>query len=258
MMNSAEIIQKYESKIQFLESTILNQQHELDNYKKRCDQYMQAYDSLQHQVKELLRNRFGKKSERFIDPENPQRSLFGDDEMFANADAAGDLITEEEITVPAHQRKKKSKSSKELPRRIEIIPLSDVDKICSCGACKKIVSYETKELINYQPAVFEIIEQRREVGVCPVGCSGSMLTAPAPLHILPKTKATEEFLSFLVISKCDDRQPLYHLEKQLSARFGVDCSRQTMANWVIGMMEPLQPIFNLMKDEVRTYALTAA
>lgn len=87
------------------------------------------------------------------------------------------------------------------------------------------------------------------MGVCPKGCDGSIITAPAPLHILPKIKATEEFLSFLVVSKLEDRQPLYHLEKQLSARFGVECSRQTMANWVIGMMEPLQPIFNLLKQE---------
>lgn len=80
-----------------------------------------------------------------------------------------------------------------------------------------------------------------------------LLQAPAPLHILPKIKATEELLSFLVVSKMDDRQPLYHLEKQLRERYGVDCSRQSMANWVIALMTPLQPIFNLMKDEVIDY-----
>lgn len=257
-MNTAEILQAKDNKIHFLESKLIDQQNELDNYKKRCDQYMQAYDSLQHQVKELLRNRFGKKSERFIDPEHPQMSLFDSNEKFVSAEAAGDLITEEEITVASHKRKKKTKGNKELPRRIEIIPLSDADKICSCGACKKIINHEVKEMIDYQPAVFEIVEQRREVGVCPKGCDGSIITAASPLHILPKTKATEAFLSFLVVSKLEDRQPLYHLEKQLSARFGVDCSRQAMANWVIGMMEPLQPIFNLMKDEVIDYDIASA
>src|SRR3990167_6196232 len=107
-MNPAEIIKSQDVKIQFLESALLDQQNELDNYKKRCDQYMQAYDALQHQVKELLRNRFGKKSERFIDSEHPQMSLFGDNEKFSTADAAGDLITQDEITIPAHTRKKKS------------------------------------------------------------------------------------------------------------------------------------------------------
>src|SRR3546814_5078996 len=37
--------------------------------------------------------------------------------------------------------------------------------------------------------------------------------------LLPKTKATEELLAFLVVSKLDDRQPLYHLENQLSERY---------------------------------------
>jgi hypothetical protein len=64
--------------IEFYESRILAFQSELNTYQKRCEQYSQAYDSLQHQVQELLRYRFGKKSERFIDPENPQLSLFED------------------------------------------------------------------------------------------------------------------------------------------------------------------------------------
>ena len=140
---------------------------------------------------------------------------------------------------PAHTRKKKKKINKEVPRRIVIIPLPDADKICSCGACKNIIRHETKEMLHYQAAVFEIVEQRREVAACPKGCDGSIITAPAPLQILPKIKATEELLSFLVVSKLDDRQPLYHLEKQLRERYGVDCSRQSMANWMIALMAPL-------------------
>ena len=116
-----------------------------------------------------------------------------------------------------------------------------------------MIRYETKELLHRQSAVFEMVELRREVAVCPKGCHGAMVTAPAPLHILPKIKATEEFLSFLVVSKLDDRQPLYHLEKQLSERHGIDCSRQSMARWVIDLMIPLQPIYNLLKEYVIDY-----
>jgi transposase len=252
-MNSAENIINYENKIQALETQVVYYQSELNTYQKRCEQYAQAYDQLQRQVKELLRHRFGKKSERFIDPENPQLSLFGDNEKFSAADAAGAQI-ENTTQVAAHSRHQKNhKPEKELPRRIEIVPLCEADKQCSCGACKTVVRYETKELIHHQPAVFEIVEQRREVVACPKGCDGAMITAPAPLHVLPKVKATEEFLSFLVISKLDDRQPLYHLEKQLRQRYGIDCSRQTMARWVIDLMAPLQPIYNLLKDEVVDY-----
>ena len=40
--------------------------------------YAQAYDSLLLQVKELQRNRFGKKSERFVGPEIPSSHLPAD------------------------------------------------------------------------------------------------------------------------------------------------------------------------------------
>lgn len=232
-------------------------QTELNNSKKRCEQYEQAYDQLQRQVQELLRNRFGKKSERFIDPENNQLDLFQDNAaLFVSAEAAG-LIIEDEATTPVRSCKKKTSSKKELPRRIEIIHVNDKDKICSCGACKTIIRYEIKELLHYQPAVFEILEQRREVAACPKGCDGEIITAPAPLQVLPKIKATEELLAFLVVSKLDDRQPLYHLEKQLNERYGVDCSRQTMARWLVDLKVAMQPIYNLLKDQVIEYDIAS-
>src|SRR5580658_8248646 len=250
-MIPSENIDLYEKRIQALES-------ELNTYQKRCEEYAKAYDLLHHQVRELLRNRFGKKSERFIDPENRQLTLFEDiSGAFSALDAAGesseDDLKEDDTKIAAYSRRQKKKSEKELPRRIEIIPVSEEEKQCPCGSCKTVIRYETKELLNYQPAVFEILEQRREVVACPKGCEGQMITAPAPLQVLPKAKITEEFLAFLVVSKLDDRQPLYHLEKQLNERYGVDCSRQSMARWLIDLMPAMQPIYNLFKDQVIDY-----
>jgi len=245
-MNLEEVIINQADKIQTLEA-------KLNNSELRCEQYSQAYDSLQHQLKELLRNRFGKKSERFIDPEHPQASLFEDNaSVFAAAEAAGQTIADE-VKISAYSRKKKNKSEKELQRRIEIIPVDENDMQCPCGSCKDVIRYETKDLVHHQLEVIEIIEQRREVAACPNGCDGQIVTAPAPLQILPKVKATEEFLAFLIVSKLEDRQPLYHLEKQLKERHGIDCSRQTMARWMIDLMFPLKPIYNLLKDYVIDY-----
>src|SRR3989338_1425171 len=217
----------------------------------RLEQYVDAYDRLQQQVNELLRHRFGSRSEKFIDVTNPQRDFFAQD---PNAAALKQAEEPETIEITAHRRKKKrSLADLNLPIRIEIIPVSDVDKVCTCGEHKQVIRYEKKILAHYQPAVHELLEQRREVVACTHGCEHSMITAPAPLHILPKAKVSEEFLSFLVVSKMDDRQPLYHLEKQLSERYGIDCSRQTMARWLIDLITPLQPIVNLMKDRVIDY-----
>jgi transposase len=217
---------------------------ELDTLKKRFEQLAENCEKLQHQLNELLRHRFGKKSERFVEqPPLPE-------------DENSDDFSEEDEWV-LYRRKKKVKNKKDIQKRVVVIPVPDKERQCSCGCQKTVIRYETKELYNYQPAVFEIIEQRREVVACPKGCDNSIITAPAPLQILPKARVTEEFLSFLVVNKLDDRQPLYHLEKQLEERYGIECNRQTMARWMIGLMEPLRPIFNLMKDETISYDVSS-
>jgi len=243
------------------EITVLrNENHSLkaiiSTLEKRCEQYSQAYDQMHDQLKELIRNRFGKKSERYIDPEHPQLSLLGESNSFSVEDEKGNQIAQA-VVAASHTRKKNKKNKKDVPVRVVIIPVSDANKQCSCGTCKTVIRYDTKQMMHHQPAVFEIVEQRREVVACHNGCDGEIITAPAPLHVLPKVKATEEFLSFLVVSKLDDRQPLYHLEKQLNERFGIDCSRQTMARWLIDLMFPLQPLYNLMKDIVIDYDIAS-
>jgi len=120
-----------------------------------------------------------------------------------------------------------------------------------------VIRYETKELFHYQPAVYEILEQKREVMACPAGCEGIIMTAPNPLHVLPKAKVTEALLAHIIVSKVDDRQPLYHVEKQLLQRYGLELSRQTLARWLIETTQALQPLYNLMKDELIGYDIAA-
>lgn len=248
-MNFTTIIKNQQDEIQALKAA-------LSTAEKRCEQYMRAYDQMHQQLQDLIRNRFGKKSERFIDPEHPQKSLFCEDEKFNLADNNGNQI-EDSPLIASHARKKKIKNKKDIPVRIEIIPVSDEDKTCGCGAIKPVIRYETKTLHHYQPPIIEVIEQRREVVACQSECVGAIKTAPAPLQILPKVRATEEFLSFLVVSKLEDRQPFYHLEKQLAERFDMDCSRQTMARWLIDLMPAMQPLYNLKKDFAIDYDIAS-
>ena len=217
----------------------------------QLEEYRQAYDRLSHQIKDLLRNRFGSSSERFSDPENLQGDLFTEDGIPLVE------ITEEDetTTVPSHTRRTKKKvDTSKYPRTIEIIAVDEADRICSCGCEKSIIRYETKELYDYRPAVFSVIEQRREVVACKKGCDSSIKTAPAPLHILPKIKATEALLAQIVVAKLHDRQPLYHLEKYGRV---VDISRETMARWMIALIHPMRPLFNLMKEGVIDYNIAS-
>ncbi len=241
-----ESIQKIEA-LQVENNNLKQQQHHLE---KSLEQYQQAYERLQQQVNELLRHRFGQRSERDLDPNHPQIDFLADEKTRKKAT----VPLENEVEVPAHKRRKKQKNNtSQYPRVIEIIPVDEADKICSCGNEKTVIRYETKELFDYVPAIHRIIEQRREVVACAKGCC-SIQTAPAPLQVLPKIKATESLLAHIVVSKFHHRQPLYHLEKYAQA---VDVSRETMSRWLIWLTSPLQPIFNLMKDSVIEYDISS-
>jgi len=218
-----------------------------DLLEKRCEQYKQAYESMLHQIREMNRQRFGSRSERFVD--HPQQLS-----LFPEPEKKEETVTDEKVTVPEHQRaKKKSKKDwKNLPREIVVVPVNDADKHCGCGGEKSVIRYDVKEMLDYQPATLRVIEERREIVACQAGCERSMVVAPVTPHVLPKVGATESLLAAIVVSKLHDRQPLYHLEKHHHL-----VSRDTMARWMIALTNSLQPVLNLLKDHVIEYDIAS-
>lgn len=211
-------------------------------------EYKQSYELIKQQLDDLRRHRFGTRSERYCDIDAPQQlSLFDE----PTSEVQPTEMPSAEVDVPAHKRRvKRKKDTSNYPRTIEIIEVPEADKTCACGCRKKVIRYETKELFDYQPAVFSIVEQRREVVACPHQCQGQINTAPKPAHILPKAKVTENLLAHIIVSKFLHRNPLYHLEKYVQQ---IDISRQTMARWLIQLVPQLQPMFNLLKDNLIDY-----
>jgi transposase len=58
-------------------------------------------------------------------------------------------------------------------------------------------------------------------------------------------------LSHVIISKYEDHLPFYRQEKQFK-RIGVTISRQDMANWQQKVYEKLKPLFELMKETLKS------
>ncbi len=220
--------------------------------KQRADNAERAYDYLMQQYKNLLRQQFGSKSEKYIDPHHPQQSLFADEN---NIDEEEEAEEPDGVVSIASYKRKKKKSNRTAPRRIVVIPVEN--KACHCGCQKSVIRYETSELYHYQQAIHEIIEERREVVACPKGCNQSIETAKKPPHILPKIKATHALLAHIIVSKFIDRQPLYHLEKQFSQRHGMEITRRSMSNWLVDLSPKYQPLLNLLKDEVIDYDIAS-
>ncbi len=223
---------------------------ERDALAAKCEQLTQAHALLMEQVKQLLRERFGRKSERFEDADNPQQWLF-DTPITQEQELPGDQASRV-VSIKGYRRRKKRtlRFPSSLPRRDLIIAVDDEALRCRCGGKKTVINHACHERLHYQPPVYEVIVEKREIAACPKGCKGQIVTAPRPPHILPKSKLGESLLAHLIVSKLEDRQPFYHLERQLHNRAGVTLSRQTMARATIDCAPALQPLVNLLKDQV--------
>lgn len=232
-----------------------------DLYKAKFEQAKEECDRLREIIKQFQRHRFGSKSERFVD--DPNAPIQGDlltrlinEEELKNTNDKNAEETETDdkiISIAAYKRRKKktNRFPNNLPKREVIIEAQD--RVCGCGKEKVLLRYEITRLINHIPEVFEELIQKREVLICPCGCSGSITTATNPLRILPKAQVTESFLANVIVSKLHDRQPLYHLEQKFKNRFGFNLSRNKLARWFIDTSKALQPLINLMKDEIINY-----
>lgn len=226
--------------------------------KGKLQQLEQDYDKLRRQYEELRRLHFGSKGERYIDTKQSEQTLPETPSEAVPVPIPPEQLNDT-IEIPAHKRKRGGRGGlNNLPRREVIIPVSPEERLCPCGREKQVIGYVINELLNYKPAVYEIIVEKREKVACTCGCTDcSIVVAPKPEHILPKSMVSESFLANIIVSKMLDRQPLYHLEKILNDRYGIHIPRNTMARWVIEVSHKLQPLVNFLQEEILNYPVAA-
>ena len=76
-----------------------------------------------------------------------------------------------------------------------------------------------------------------------------IVIAPVPARILPRSIATPSLLSSVLIGKFCDALPFYRQEKMFR-RFGLEISRQDMANWAVAVANKLEAYIDLLKCEL--------
>lgn len=237
---------------------------ELALYKEKYHQSSLAYSQLLEAFKQIQRRQFGSRSERFLDSTPGQFDMFSDvtpwdkeeDEIENKTDEIAQASNDGKSLLSGVSQKKSRKKNhdhfaKGLPRRELIIHAERPQG-------SNVIRYEITELLHYQPPVYEVIIQKREVVVIQdKETNVSRITiAPNPKRFLPKAKVTESFLAHMIVSKLYDRQPLYHLEKKYGQRFDFTCPRNKLARWFIESAQQLQPLVNLLRDTIIDYDVT--
>jgi transposase len=218
-------------------------------------QQIHLNEKLQHQLEQLLRQRYGKKGER-IDP--AQLLLFAQ-EILAQAEAAPTPVAtsdaEPESTPIPSASQKGGHGRKPLPASLPRKPiLHDVpleQRVCpDCGVERTCIGREVREQLEYVPASMIVLEHIRPKYACRA-CQGNVVIAERLPEPIEKGLPGPGLMAHVAVSKYADHQPLYRQEG-IFKRFGVELSRSTMCDWMAVAAELLEPIVKLMLSRILT------
>src|SRR4051794_29436724 len=206
---------------------------------------------LQHQLEQLLRQRYGRKSER-VDP--AQLLLFAR-EILAQAEAISDPTpnpgpeTEAPPVAPKPKGHGRRLLPAGLPRKPVIHDVPPERRACpDCGAPRDRIGEEVREQLEYVPASLIVIEHVRPKYAC-TGCAAHVVMADRLPEPIEKGLPGPGLMAHIITNKYADHLPLYRQEGILE-RHGVELSRSTMCDWMAVAAELLQPIVTLMMTKV--------
>ena len=195
----------------------------------------QQLSDLQDFVTTLQRKKFAPSSESSKD----QINLFNEVEDIFEEDEEQDSAV-----IPEHKRKKRGKRRplpETLKRETIILDLSEEEKV----GMKQIGEKISEKLVIGPAKVF--VERTVRKTYAPVSGDRSILTAPMPACLLPKTMASSSLIAYIITAKYVDALPLYRQE-YIFERVHATLTRQTMARWLIKVADKLTPLYNLLQD----------
>ncbi|WP_230868042.1 IS66 family transposase [Iocasia frigidifontis] len=177
--------------------------------------------------------RFGASSEK---SNSNQLSIFNEAEQEAKVSLKEAEL--EEITYKRRKGKnKKKKSFEDLPVEVIEYHLDEAEQICpQCGKQLHVMSKEIRKELKIIPAQVKVVEHVRDVYACrnceKENITTPVITAPMPNPVLKGSFLSPSLLAYIMDTKYSQAVPLYRQEKQFK-NFGIELSRQNLANWVI-------------------------
>ena len=177
-----------------------------------------------------LKHRFGRRSERQVQPKPPKDK------------PARQCRPHGRAPLPDH-----------LERREVVHDLTEAEKLCPCcGEPRVCIGEQTAEQLDIEPVKFFVLRTVRKSYACKrcdpatVPPEQRLETAgPSQVGPIPKGLCGPGLLAHCVTAKYADHIPLHRQSGQL-ARSGVQISRSTLGDWMRRAAELLKPLFLLM------------
>ena len=186
-----------------------------------------------HRLKTMLREKFGRKSERIA----PGQNLLAFPGVKVELQTAGATAAEIaafkkdlEAELKPHPVRQAA-LDESLPLEEKTYDLPAEDKSCdNCGAAMTQIDAEESVQLEFVPATFKRIRHRRIKYACKA-CGECVKVAERPLHPIMKGLPGPGFLAQTLINKFDDHLPL-NRQQEIYARHGVHIARSSLCDWV--------------------------
>jgi transposase len=178
----------------------------------------------------------------------------------AESESAAFVMSEPELDEVCVVRKKKQKGHKDkltkpLPTETIEYRLSAEEMDCpQCGEALHEMKKEVRKELKVIPAQVMVTEHVRYVYACR-SCeknelSTPIIAAPMPKPAIRNSLASPSMLAHIMSRKYVEAIPLYRQEQQFK-RYGINLSRQTLANWMIKASSSwLTPLYEAMHAEL--------
>ena len=214
---AAQLIER----VEMLDQQVETMGNTVEAMGKKINRDQTVIEKLTHEIAELKRLKFAKRSEQM----NPEQASLLDDLIDI---AAIEAELQALQTVPAatekKQRPKRTALPAEFPRTL--IHHEPDNTHCPCGCALKRIGEDVSEKLDYTPGVFTVERHVRGKWVCD-DCE-TLIQAPVPAQVIDKGIPTAGLLAHVMIAKFADHLPLYRQES-IFGRAGLAIPRSTLA-----------------------------
>lgn len=248
----------------FLIHLLLQQQEQLEALTKELHASNEKMQLLMEQVILGKQNRFGRSSEKMDDTNQISfREVDGSIVFFNEAEAVSDLSVSEpedlELRSPK-QSKRKGKKVADLSglpiRRIgHYLSETELEEEFGEKGWKQLPDAISRKY-HFVPAKVEVEEHH--IGVYASKTDEHMVKADHPKSLLHGSLVSPSLAAAIINGKYVNAVPLYRLEQEFR-RYGLQITRQHMANWCIRLGEEyLSVLYDHLHEELYSYHVIQA
>lgn len=210
--------------------------------------------TLQHQMEQMLRRLYGRKSEQL----NPNQMMFDSiilEAMKQNQDQGMLSLPTDVVDPQVAKTQKPSQHHGRVPipehlERVEILlDIPEEQKVCpETGEPLKVITIEISEKLEYRPGKLIVNVYKRPQYALPEKADSfaSVIAAAMPEHPIAKCKADVGLIAHLIVSKYADHLPLYR-QDDIFEREGVTIPRGTQSSWLMQVYDSI----NCLEEALR-------